>query len=443
MRHSFLLIIVSFFFFSSKGQVASPYSEVGIGGRNQSFLFNNFTAGGSGAAIQSRNCINVLNPASLPGLNYTVAEVGVLVERNNYSLNNQNGFASNFDLSGAVLGFPLNQNSGVSFGLTPFSGKQYDYSRNSTAFSGTENTTETYAGMGNVSDLFLMYGYRIKNLSLGVKGQYLFGNLIDETKVRFESEDYLNIREQNFFLVRSFSYELGLQYQLNVFDEDQIVFGLTASPTQSIKALSYKKINDFEITTTLDDDENVVEVERHDTGAEILNTIDDKQDTSFTLGGEYRAGLVYQRPGHFKLGFEYHFINGASTSFQSGTNFYSNASVYRAHAEWIPNIDAAGYNSFWKTMRYQTGLFYGNSPIDLSGLSGISASGNNQMYGMNFGLTIPLSKYKYETERFGSYLNFGVGYYRNGDSNSVQEDVLQIMMGITLNDKWFIQRKFK
>jgi hypothetical protein len=207
--------------------------------------------------------------------------------------------------------------------------------------------------------------------------------------------------------------------------------------------LSYQKINDFEITSTLDEDENIVEVERHDLGAEILNTIDDKRDTSFTLGGEYRAGIVYQRPGHFKFGLEYHFINGASTSFQNSTNFYLDASVYRAHAEWVPNIDAAGYGSFWKTVKYQTGFYYGNSPIDLSAISGLNASGSNQMYGMNFGFTFPLSKYKYETERFGSYLNFGVGYFRNGDADAIQEDVLQFMMGITLNDKWFIQRKFK
>lgn len=437
MQFKLLIVFVCFLQIASVGQVSSPYSEIGFGGRNSMFLFDNFVSGGSGAALNYRRSINVLNPASASSIDYTIAQAGVAIERNNFNQNGQSGFGSNFDLGGIVLGFPLNNNSGLSLGLLPFSGKQYEYSKLDTAFSGTEPMTRTFSGQGNISDLFVMYGYDYKGFSAGIKGQFLFGNLNDIVRSEFDSEDYLNMRDQNFLLVRSFSYQFGLQYKLNILDEAQLLFGISGSPTQKINAFGYRKLNDYEVTTTLDADQNTVDVERHDLGTVIENTIDDKSDEDFTLGGDYRVGITYQNPDHFKVGTEYHFTNGAATQ-MDGVNLYRDASVYRVYGEWIPNINAAGYGSFWKTARYQVGAFYGQSSIIPS-----AEVSSMDKYGMNFGLSFPLSKYKYESDRFGSYLNLGVGYMSRGNENLIQENVLQFMFGITLNDKWFIQRKIK
>jgi hypothetical protein len=65
-------------------------------------------------------------------------------------------------------------------------------------------------------------------------------------------------------------------------------------------------------------------------------------------------------------------------------------------------------------------------------------------YGITLGLSLPLKKFKYETEKFGSMLNLSMGYMHrgNGSATSINEDYVTLNVSVTLNDKWFIKRKF-
>ena len=60
------------------------------------------------------------------------------------------------------------------------------------------------------------------------------------------------------------------------------------------------------------------------------------------------------------------------------------------------------------------------------------------------GVSFPLRKFKFERELFGSVINFGVQAGRRGAVNNglVQDNYIKLNLGFTLNDKWYIKRKF-
>ena len=90
----------------------------------------------------------------------------------------------------------------------------------------------------------------------------------------------------------------------------------------------------------------------------------------------------------------------------------------------------SSFGSFIKLLGYRTGIRYNSSLITVEGE-------DIQEIGMSFGLSLPLRK-------SFSTLNFGLEFGRRGkDKNGLtQEDFLNFMFGITINDKWFIQRKY-
>jgi hypothetical protein len=56
---------------------------------------------------------------------------------------------------------------------------------------------------------------------------------------------------------------------------------------------------------------------------------------------------------------------------------------------------------------------------------------------------MPLKKFKYQTETFGSSIYLSFGYLHRGNSNiNIQEDFLNINASVVFNDKWFVKRKF-
>jgi len=83
------------------------------------------------------------------------------------------------------------------------------------------------------------------------------------------------------------------------------------------------------------------------------------------------------------------------------------------------------------------GGFIGNSGYFLN-------NSELQEFGINFAFGLPMKKFKYQTETFGSKVFLGFGYLNRSNSDEgLYENYLNINASIILNDKWFIKRKFQ
>ncbi len=414
-------------------QIKSPLSELGIGNLNPVGLSSNFAMGGISSAYVSTKYINPYNPASLSRLRYTGAETGLHISQNNYTQNNATSVYNNFTSTSAIIGFPLGGGLGFAAGILPYSSKNYAY-ENTISVDGDLMVTKKSEGKGNVSDLFLGFGGKLKFLSVGARGSFLFGNLQNISKAEYSSINFVNVRKIDNNIIRGFNLDVGAQIELKVNEEKRWIIGGNARVYDYFFNTNYQTLNDYLIATQIVDGE-VVRIERHDNSVNLFNNYDSRTTQQVLLPSKYDFGISYSKENSYLFSLQYNNENWTNFALNNSRNYLSLAQKISFGGEWLPNINAGGYGSFWRKMNYRMGLYAGQAPYIIE---------NNQImeYGINFGISAPLKRMKYETELFGSYLNFGLGYGYRGVNSVIAENIFHFNLSVVLNDKWFIQRKF-
>jgi hypothetical protein len=108
--------------------------------------------------------------------------------------------------------------------------------------------------------------------------------------------------------------------------------------------------------------------------------------------------------------------------------------------EIIPNINK--YNKFFSKLKYRAGFYYSKTNISIRNT-------DVNEFGIDFGVGIPMFNRYSSTEGFmQSYItypfNIGVQIGKRGTTknNLVQENFVRFRIGFSLNDKWFVKRKY-
>ena len=129
---------------------------------------------------------------------------------------------------------------------------------------------------------------------------------------------------------------------------------------------------------------------------------------------------------------------GAEYSFQQMGDFentflgldnidYGDANTYALGGYWIP--DYRSLTGYFNRITYRAGLRY-----DMTGMTINNKEINN--FGITFGLGLPLG---------ADFSNLNVGFElgRRGttDANLIEESYFKVNIGLSLNDRWFQQRK--
>lgn len=158
--------------------------------------------GGVGIAFDSKDAINILNPASYSGIDSTafVFDIGGMGKfstlktlRNHEKVNDGNISAINF-------GFRTNKWWAMSFGLLPYSNIGYKIDTEKIISGTTVHYLNTIEGQGGINQVYVGNSFKFKNLSLGVNAAFLFGNLIIlETNNALNGEFYTMETENSYF----------------------------------------------------------------------------------------------------------------------------------------------------------------------------------------------------------------------------------------------------
>ena len=429
-----LSLLLIFVFSKGFSQGNSPLSQLGVGVPQYEQFQSSFGLNQATGTYKSSTFLNPSNPASYSSLDFTVGEVGVLYGNNNIFSQGASARSGAFNFGNFGFGFPVGS-GGIGLGLKPYSQKQYDYSFTSTDANG-EQIIRRYNGDGNVSQLFIGGAYQLKSLSVGLNLNYNFGEIRDAEQLEFPSGELANIRKQQFTLVRAVDLQFGLQYQLKISEEEQLIIATTyKTPTLSNSTYGYQIINNYSAGTILNGDDSVF-VQFHDNGLVLLDESNDPAESDLQLPFEYSAGFAYQKGKRLFLSLDYK--NVAWNSFRlNGNGGLLRSQRISLGMQFVPNEFAKGKENYWKTIVYRAGLNFETTPYQFNG------SQLNQA-GIKFGIGFPLTRYKYETERFGSYCFASFGYDRifEPSTASYTENIFKINFTIILNDKWFVQRKF-
>ncbi|MEM7296976.1 MAG: hypothetical protein AAF391_01785 [Bacteroidota bacterium] len=392
----------------------SIYSFQGLGSLNHQGMPNNVGMGEVGIGSPTVWHVNTLNPANLVFNTFSTFQVGVELDTRNFSA--ENGLSGS-DTDGGLrfLGyaFPIIPGKwSSSFGVLPLSSVSYNtFSTGNVA--GTDDVTQVSdnRGEGGLTNLYWANGFSIKKkLNLGVRATYTFGSIEKESTISIGGADVpvsnISYRDQESYSDINFLFGLGYRYILS--EDRYLNFGLTYSPKSQLNGTSELEL-----------------VRLSNAGGELesqeVSTSDITQKLPQTLG----FGLSYQKPSHYTIGFDIEVQQWSNVG--SATEPYNNLSKIAFGATWIPDYD--NVSSYLKRTKYSIGFNRTRLPYIV----------NDQAltdFGINFGATLPVSGFS------SIDLAFKWGQLGEISNGLIKENYFKIVLGATINDRWFIKRRY-
>ena len=394
---------------------ASPYSSGGLGERNFDGTQATRHMGGLDVFTDSIHA-NLNNPASYAFLKLTTYSVGVNYQNNNIASITESTNADTASIDYLSVSIPAGI-FGFGFGIIPYSSVGYRI-EDVSGVVGLE-TLNRYEGTGGVNQTYLSFGVPLtKFLSLGATINYNFGNLFYRTGQFVEGVDngtfltnQSSLSGLNFLLSAQTIIPIKKKYKLQGMFSYQPEASLTSQNDKIFytQSLLSESLSDF------------VEVDLQPFGLE---------KTSLDVPETIRAGVGFGKNKKWFLGIQRNLIKSANFEnifFERDNISYRDSKQWSVGGFYIPNYTS--FTNFWSRVVYrfgfrseQMGLIVNNIPLKETGIS--------------FGMGLPLGGL--------SNVNVGLELSQRGqkEDNLVKESLIALRIGLSLNDIWFIKRKY-
>ncbi|GAB4255033.1 MAG: membrane protein [Vicingaceae bacterium] len=423
---SFKYLIVIFIFASldnlyGQSTTKSPYSKYGIGVLRPSGFAQNFAMGGLSIANRSLLNINVSNPASYTSLALTTFEIAGMWNSTWLKDETQTQYLNNGYINYLSFAFPvINKKWGASFGLLPYSSVGYKY--NYTIPDPLVGDIEYYyEGTGGINKAYIGNAFSMKmdstiDLSVGFNASYLFGEFYyDEKYVFSDIPNAYNIWKYHRKNTGGFAFDFGLQLTKQLNDKKSITLGATYALGNDLNTNQSTLIQSF--TGTVNN------------GLIKDTTLNEKNiNDTISIPSTYSVGIVFNNLEKLTIGFDFKLTDWSSNKTSNTLYSIKNTFNTAVGVEYIP--DAKAFNHYLKMVKYRAGIRYGTYYVAI----------NNQditEYAISFGASLPF-------KRTFSTVNFGIEYGNKGitNNNLFKEEFININFGVTINDRWFIKRKY-
>lgn len=413
MFKNFAVALLFFFSIIAVAQqgTSSPYSFYGIGDVRFRGNVENRSMGGISIFPDSIH-INIQNPASYASLKLTTYTVASSSTYSKFSSYKGNEKAQRSALSYMAVGIPLKK-LGFGFGLIPYSSVGYRI-RN----ENTDGLVKRYEGTGGLNKVFLGCGYKINSkLSVGVDFNYNFGKI--ETKNIQKSPDLqFGTQEYNSAGLSGVTVNLSAIYQRKVNAKLDAFGSIIYTPESKLQSRNTRVISSV-LYSDIYDPQDVDQLENSNNSYTII------------LPSKITFGLGIGQNKKWMIGSELTFQQ--TSKFGNRTDDVSNV-IYRDVVKYslggyfIPNYSA--FSNYFKKITYRGGFRYENTGMTIN-------NENLKDYAFSAGLGLPLG---------GAFsnLNIGVEYGRRGTAKAllIEENYTNLLLSLSLNDRWFNKRKY-
>lgn len=400
----------------SQSGTNSPYSYIGLGEVN--FRGNQINRFMGGLEVYNDSIhANLSNPSSYAKLLLTTYSIGLNYSNNQLSDTNDSKSLISSGLDYIGIAIPTKK-FGFGFGIIPFTSVGYKLSQIDD--SSSSDILNRYEGDGGINKVFFSLGlYLLKNLSFGVTINYDFGKLKYQTS-KFLDDVYLGTVLINESSISGLDIKLATNYEIPVNSKIDLHMMVSYVPQGSLNSNNKRLL----ITSPLSDSSNIseiIEIDLAETGLDF---------TEIQLPSSSIVGFGLGRKSKWFAGAQYIMTNSSNfkNSFNTLPNVsYKDGSQFSIGGFYIP--DYSSITSYWKRVvlrmgfRHEvTGIFKNNFGINETGI--------------NFGAGLPLPGY--------SNVNIGFEYGSRGTKNSniLNEKFWTVRIGFSLNDRWFIKRKY-
>lgn len=389
--------------------INSPYSRYGIGILANQSLGINRQMGGIGYGLRSNKYINIVNPASFSEADTLTMlfEAGVSLQNVNFKEGDKRINAKNASLEYLAMQFRIRKNLGMSIGFLPYSRVGYSFSKisNDGAY---ESSTDSYNGSGGIYQPYIGIAWKpLKNLSVGVTGSYIYGDITHDVTINFVNST--SLRRTYNASIKSYKLDLGVQYIKKLAERHTLTLGAV-----------YSFGHDMDADATI-------------TEANISSTEEKKIDNGFSIPHTFGVGFVYGYKGNWKFGADYTFQNWSESTFFGNGNG-QNRSKVSLGAEYTPTKLS---NNILKMIEYRAGAFYSQPYARINGKKGCNE------YGVSAGISLPFynnnNKYSHAT----LHISGEFARMKPDSPGMITENHLRINVGITFNESWFMKMKVR
>jgi hypothetical protein len=429
------ILLISFSTIAQRG-TASPYSFYGLGSLKFKGTVENRSMGGMSVYMDSIH-INLKNPASYVGKNiedypfdnesrpvkFTVA--GTFSETN---LKSNSGEAETgtaiFDY--LAVSIPVGK-FGFGFGLLPFTSVGYKLDD----INDDGNLISRFRGEGGLNRVFAGFGYQIsKKLSAGVDFSYNFGNIENNSiSVAYTPDGepvQYQTREENKSNLSGATLNFGLAYRTKISQDLELMATTTFTPQSKLSSENTRAFSTIALNIVTNTETEISRIEA-DLEAQGL------QNTDLTLPYRLSFGAGIGESKKWFVGAEYTLQNiseFANPLYSNDITNYENASELSIGGFFIPRYNA--FSGYFKRVVYRAGLNYANTGLVIKGES-------INEFGISFGLGLPIgSRSLFSNANMG----FEIGQRGTTNQNLIQENFINFNLSLSLNSRWFRQKKY-
>ncbi|WP_258100270.1 hypothetical protein [Marinoscillum pacificum] len=396
--------------------INSPYSNHQLG----EFLFqglpHNFSMGQVGTGTPTPWHINLQNPALLTYNKFSSFQVGLQADFRTYTADLDNSKAQSGSLRALAVSFPVvNDRWTTAFAVLPLT--TMNYNTQSRAYIDLQDSilkTIDYKGEGGLTQVQWANGVRLfDRLTIGAKASYVFGTLHKESSVFVSSTETVSNYAVSYNEDARYSdiiLNLGVSYQYRIDTKNIITVGAVHGLSKKITGTQKTIVDRISASRTVLDKDTIA------IGVPI----------EFDLPQYFEFGVSYELLNKFRAGFDFSYHNWEDTESNEVSATRNTVSIGTG-IEFIP--DYSSINSYLKRTSYRMGLSMRQLPY---------LENNTEIndFGINFGVSFPVSGY--------SSLDaaFKYGFRGTTDNNLIQERYFQVVIGATINDRWFIKRRY-
>jgi hypothetical protein len=409
-------ILLFFLFFGinlfAQNSTSSPYSKYGVGELEMNTGGRNAGMGETGIALRSNLFFNSANPASITAIDQQsfMFDMGFTYKFTQLQNSTKKANVTDGNISWIQMGFPLSKKLFAALTINPKSSVGYDIYTTKTIEGTYVDYPSIYKGSGGLSESAALLAWKLsKNVSLGGKAGYLWGNVIQtmEQSITVASTTYDLLQEDNIGY-KGVYFNAGTQINIALNSKSGLIVGGIASFSSKMKATT---------TTTV--------TKSYSSYSEyILN--DSKNVYSRNLPLDLGFGITYLYGSKWVTTFDYKRSDWNDANLATSSKNLTTNHSFRGGAEYIPNGDK---QSFRQVARYRFGYRYESGYLKV-----FEQTIHEQA--ISFGVGLPI-------RRDRSFANFSIELGTRGTKKSglVQENFMKFNCSFNLFDRWFYKRQ--
>tara|TARA_Y100001978_G_C23666871_1_gene421638 strand:- start:306 stop:1613 length:1308 start_codon:yes stop_codon:yes gene_type:complete len=411
----------------------SPYSFYGVGQFYPIGFSQNFSMSGLSNAVIDNHHLNFQNPASLSFLTLTSVELGFNLSQINMQqgeLNKSNTFSN---ILGFGIGFPISKKTSLAISFRPFSSIGYDIEYVDSPPNNKINSgdlTYNFSGNGGLNKATISGSHKFSlnsnfTISAGLNLNYFFGTISKVNLIEFESDDFVNYRENTSSFIRDIQLNYGLIFDRKI-NNKNIAFGLIYSPQANLASSQDIFANTYTLSGASESFRDTIKDVNEQNGYMQFPTF-------------LSAGLNLYNANNWLFGIDYNFSNWKNYKlFNNSFDYIENLNEFIIGGYFVPKFD--DIHNYWNKVQYRLGVSYSTGYLNLSSIDPNINTGNELLrdlkLSIGFGMPIPKNT---------SQLNFGLQFGKRGSSDGslVDEKYVNFIFSMTFNDKWFKKRKIE